>query len=67
MALEASAMAGNIIAALEAAGFKPTVEHTAGNKMWTAISEGIIKTIHDDGLVIVKGGGSYGGEDAKIE
>ena len=38
-----------------------------GEKVWTAISKGIIKTINDEGLVEVKGGGSYGGEMAKIK
>ncbi|HCJ7273459.1 hypothetical protein CGT72_09840 [Vibrio cholerae] len=69
MALEGKEgeMSENIMDALEAAGFKPRAQEAVGGKFWTAVSKGIIKTILDHGEVEVKGGGSYGGEMAKIK
>ncbi|HGZ6705707.1 TPA: hypothetical protein ACOLYM_004173 [Vibrio parahaemolyticus] len=60
-------MAENIMDALEAAGFKPRAQEAVGAKFWTAVSKAIIDTTVSKSEVIVKGGGSYGGEKAKIE
>ncbi|EII3125339.1 hypothetical protein [Vibrio parahaemolyticus] len=62
-----STMAKNIMDFMEEAGLDPRASAALGEKVWTAISKGIIKTINDEGLVEVKGGGSYGGEMAKIK
>ncbi|CCO46626.1 hypothetical protein VIBNISOn1_1840009 [Vibrio nigripulchritudo SOn1] len=62
-----SVMAENIMNALEAAGFKPRAQEAVGAKFWTAVSKGIIDTIVSESEVEVKGGGSYGGEMAKVK
>lgn len=69
MALEGceSEMAENIMDAMEAKGLNPRANAALGEVVWTAVSEGVIKTIVDKLEVIVNGGGSYGGEKAKVE
>lgn len=59
-------MANNIMDELEKAGLNPRAAAALTEKFWVPACKGIIKTINELGEVDVKGGGSYGGEKAKI-
>lgn len=45
--LNGEKMAAEIVAQLQAAGFKPTDDKTAGDAMWQAIGRGIVKHIQE--------------------
>lgn len=61
-----SVMANNIMDEMEAVGLNPRASAALGEKLWKAVSKGVIKTINEQAEADVKGGGSYGGEKAKI-
>ena len=52
---------------MESVGLNPRANAALGEKVWGAVSKGIIKSLQDSGEVIVIGGGSYPGEKAKIK
>lgn len=66
MALSSDSLRGKIINNLEEYGFKAN-EHGRMDELADAIAKAVVAEITGSAEVIVKGGGSYGGEKAKIE
>ncbi|MFI3276915.1 hypothetical protein [Vibrio sp.] len=66
MALSEGSLKGKIVANLESHGFASN-EHGRMDELADAIAKAVVEHIQEAAEVIVKGGGSYGGEKAKIE
>ncbi|AFT97425.1 MULTISPECIES: hypothetical protein [Gammaproteobacteria] len=66
MALSDSTLKGMIKSNLEGFGFVAN-QHGRMDELAEAIAKAVVEHITSSGEVIVKGGGSYGGEKAKIE
>lgn len=59
-------MAKNIMDEMEAVGLNPRQAAALAERFYVPLSKALIKTINELGEVDVTGGGSYGGEKAKI-
>lgn len=66
MALDKGGLKGMIVENLESYGFEAN-EHGKMDQLADAIAKAVVDHIQSSAVVIVKGGGSYGGEDAKIQ
>ena len=65
MALDKDALKGRMIKNLKAFGFVSN-DHGRMNELAEAFASAVVDEINENGEVEVKGGGSYGGEMAKI-
>lgn len=66
MGLSKGSLKGKIIANLESFGFVAN-DHGRMDDLADAIAKAVVDEIQGNAEVIVKGGGSYGGEKAKIK
>lgn len=66
MALSSGSLKGKIMANLESYGFVAN-DHGRMDELADAIAKAVVAEVTGNAEVIVKGGGSYGGEKAKIK